>query len=380
MTDDTDLKSGANERDSAGDRSTERGDHTTPRDSGGERELSGGRRDRSREMLREELERNLDDATRRTGGKRRDWEPADRPARQAKEAAAEPGSAGGTGTTDTGGAAIDTSSPPARLTKEQKEKWPGLDKYWQGVIQKIDTDSQRGHDEEKQKRAAEDAAWAPHEATIRAFGKSRAESLAAMFGWFQGLSTRPDECFPALLRSFNYPAERLFQVMGLGGAQQANNNGAQQQAFDPRQLLQYVNQRIGSLAEQQSMERCNAVLAEFAKGRPHFEQVRTKMAAFLAPDAQGRSIVPLTPDGSIDLQTAYDMAVRADPTLGEQLITERMAAKEKKQREQAERARRAGASLGGAAPGGNFNEPKKKRGSTSVRNSISAAMAEIAER
>ena len=56
-------------------------------DRGGERELTNGKRDRSRDMLREELTRNLDDAARRSG-RPRDWEPADRPAREAREAAA----------------------------------------------------------------------------------------------------------------------------------------------------------------------------------------------------------------------------------------------------------------------------------------------------
>jgi hypothetical protein len=64
MTDDDQTNNPASsERDSALERSSDRG---------GERELSNGKRDRSRDMLREELTRNLDDAARRSG-RPRDW-------------------------------------------------------------------------------------------------------------------------------------------------------------------------------------------------------------------------------------------------------------------------------------------------------------------
>ena len=108
-SEDSDLKVD----DSAGERITDRTDR------GGERELSNGKRDRSREMLREELSRNLDDAARRSG-RPRDWEPEGRPAREAREAAApkakdrDPATdAGVAAAAGTGaGAAPDISSPP----------------------------------------------------------------------------------------------------------------------------------------------------------------------------------------------------------------------------------------------------------------------------
>ena len=75
------IEDDKNIADSTGtDRGADRGERT---DRGEAQELSHGRRDRSREMLREELERNLDDATRRTGGRPRDFEPEGRPAREA---------------------------------------------------------------------------------------------------------------------------------------------------------------------------------------------------------------------------------------------------------------------------------------------------------
>ena len=136
-SEDSDLKVD----DSAGERSTDRTDR------GGERELSNGKRDRSREMLREELSRNLDDAARRTG-RPRDWEPADRPAREARKATApkakdrDPStSADGAAAPGTGAAAApDTSSPPTAWTADAKREWQRLPPAVQAAVAKREFD------------------------------------------------------------------------------------------------------------------------------------------------------------------------------------------------------------------------------------------------
>ena len=125
--------------DSAGERSTDRSSDR----GGGERELSNGKRDRSRDMLREELTRNLDDAARRSG-RPRDWEPADRPAREAREAAApkakerdQLADAGGAAAPGTGAAAApDTSSPPTAWTADAKREWERLPPAVQAAVAK----------------------------------------------------------------------------------------------------------------------------------------------------------------------------------------------------------------------------------------------------
>jgi hypothetical protein len=373
------------ERDSANDRSDERGDRPSRGESG---ELSGGRRDRSRELLREELSRNLDDATRRTGGKR-DFEPADRPARAAREAIAEAKDRGQEAAAVGAGAAVDTSVAPKSMRADERayyDKLPPEIKHWMGnFVHRREEEMKAGVLQDRQKYAAEDAAWLPHEGALRAHGVSRAQAISNMLGWHNYLHRDPVNGFTDLVKTLPPDKQQVLlqhaqRTQQQGGAQAQQTNA--QQGYDPRQLLQYVDQRIGSLAEQQQLERCNAVLAEFAKGRPHFEKVRGAMAAFLQPDANGRSIIPLTFDGQVDLASAYDMACRADPTIGEQIISERIAAKTKAQREQAERARRAGASLGGAAPGGNnsVGAPKKRSGSVSVRESLRQSLDELAGR
>ena len=232
-------------------------------------------------------------------------------------------------------------------------------------------------DQITQKYAAEDAAWAPHENTIRAHGKDRAATVTQLMNWFQELSQNPLVAFPALVRSMGH--EKTFQQhLQQQQAQQQPQQGDpfQQYAASVKQRLNGFQQTIQQQQEAQGLAAANAVPDEFKKSRPHFERVRGAMSALI-----GRGILPLTPEGAVPLQEAYDMAVRMDPELGEQLIAERMSAEKKRQREQAERARRAGSSLGGAAPGGNnsLGAPKTKRG-RSVKESLYDSIDELAGR
>jgi hypothetical protein len=278
--DDKTTGTGGGERDSTSDRGADRG--TRDVESGGER--SGGRRDRSREMLREEIERNFD----RAGGKR-DWdadraEPRGRAAREAKEAtAAEPGSPGASAPDATGGpgadAAIDTSSPPSRWKKEAKAEWRNLPKTVQEAVAKGEVDVERGVQPLKQKLAElgeVQQALAPHIPVIRQFGHTPAQAVNQMFGWFRGLAERPDECFPALMRSFNYDPRRLAQITGLGGAQQQQGLTAEQQYNQAavqavqRMIDEGIGRHVGPIRQQfesQRQAQTEEILANWAKDK-----------------------------------------------------------------------------------------------------------------
>ena len=367
------------ERDSAPDRGNERGDRPSRGDSS---ELSGGRRDRSRELLREELSRNLDDATRRSG-RPRDWEPADRPARAAREATAEPGSAGASvsdaGGTSAGGAAqIDTSTAPKSWRADERAHYDQLPPEIKNAVHRREVEMERGVAELKNNYAELDSALAPHLPVIKKFGHTPGAAVRQLFSWFTYLHQDPLRAFPDLVRSMG--AEKIFQQQLQQQQQQpqAQLDPFQQYAQSVEQRLNGFQQTIQQQQEAAQLDRCNAVIAEFGKTHPHLDRVRVAMAAFLQPDQYGRSIVPLTPSGEINLQAAYDMACRADATIGEQMITERISAKTKAQREQAERARYSSSSLRPASPGsGSSTAPKKRVGGKSVRDSINEAMLEI---
>jgi hypothetical protein len=381
MTDDDQTNNPASsERDSALERSSDRG---------GERELSNGKRDRSRDMLREELTRNLDDAARRSG-RPRDWEPADRPAREAREAAAEkprakdggqetPGIAAAPGGADV---APDISSPPARLTKGAKEKWHALGKleegkFWQGEIHKINTDAQKGYDEREKVHEAENAAWAPWEPALRQASVSRAQAVSNFMSWHDYLRRDPLAAFPALVKSIGAePAFReLLQRQQAGAQPQAQQDPFQQYAASVEQRLNGFQQTIAQQEEARQQAHANAVIEDFKRGREHFETVRSHMASLIAG-----GVIPLR-NGAVDLSAAYEAAVRMLPDTFEQTVAERIAAEKKKQRDYADRARRSSASLSVNAPGSNNSIGAKKRvGGKSVRASIEEALEEASGR
>ena len=377
-------KAADSERNSAPDRSSERSSER------GERELSGGRRDRSREMLREEIARNFDNETRRTGGKPRDWEPDGRPAREAKEAAAEkprtassePGTSGTA--PGTSAAAIDTSAPPSAWTSAAKKEWERLPPAVQAAVAKREIDASRGVEQLKQKYAQEDAAWAPHDPDIRQFGKSRAETVTQLMNWFSALSRDPVNAFPALVKSMGAEQALLqhAQRQQQGGAPAQQTNGG---ALDPRAVQQYVDQRVGTL-EQQLMEhqqqKTNDILESWSRDKPHYSKVRLMMSRLLMPNpATGESIIPLK-NGSVDLDSAYAESLKLVPEVWAAVQAEQRAAERKAESERAQRARYSSSSLRPASPGSNSNTSgaKKRGGPTSVRQSLEAAMDELAGR
>ena len=283
--DDKTTGTGGGERDSTSDRSADRG--TRDVESGGER--SGGRRDRSRELLREDIERQFE----RASGRPRDWdadrsaEPTGRAARAAKQATAE-GSPGGeqlAGIGHNSGDAtpLDVSSPPSRWKKEAKAEWMNLPKTVQEAVAKGEVDVERGVQPLKQKLAElgeVEQALAPHIPVIRQFGHTPAQAVNQMFGWFRGLSERPDECFPALMRSFNYDPRRLAQAMGLGGAQQQGLTAEQQynqaavQAVQ-RMIDEGIGRHVGPIQQQfesQRQAQTEGILANWAKDKKYYSK------------------------------------------------------------------------------------------------------------
>jgi hypothetical protein len=391
---DEDLKVDNSDRDTASDRSSERGAERSERDSerGDSRELSGGRRDRSRELLREELQKGFDAEARKADADddRRHWEPANRAAREAKEATKErkttdrdAADAAPAATGAETAASVDVASPPSSWTADAKKEWSKTPPAVRAMVHKREQDSARGVEQLKQKYAQEDAVWANYEPVLKQFSKSRSETVQQLMSWHQALQANPVQAFDALARSHGHDLQAIAQA-ARGGQQQATQQQAAQQQLDPvdqrlMPYLQHFEQRIGSIQqtfEQREHEagvaRANAVLDEFKKTRPHFERVRQKMASLIASQT-----VPLRPDGSVPLEEAYNAAVRMDDELGEQLIAERIAAERKAAREQASKARYASSSLSPAAPGSGSLAGKKPTRGRSVRQSLEEVIDEM---
>jgi hypothetical protein len=347
-------------------------------DRGSERDGHHERAERGK-SIRDELKASYDELSRDNTP-----EPAGRAARRAKEATAdEPGSAGAAAAPDTGighsgdATPLAAGGPPARWEKEAKAEWEKVPKKVQDAVTKGEADVQKGVDSIKAKYNDIDQALSPHLQTIRNAGHSPGTSIRQLFAWHEALNKNPVESFDALAKAHGYDIMALAQAArgGAQGAQQQQQTNGQQ-GYDPRQIINYVDQRLGELTAQQTEKTIQGILADFAKSHPHYERLRGKMAALVAGGA-----VPLTPEGAVDLEKSYQAAMRMDDELGELMFAERIAAEKKKQREYADRARRAGASLGGAAPGSNnsLGGTKKRPGSRSVRDSIAESIEELRE-
>ena len=300
------------------------------------------------------------------------------------------------------------SEPPAAWTAEAKQVWAELPEQVKAAVLKREADTAKGVENLKAQYKPLDDALAPHIGAIRQFNKTPAEAVAQLFGWFQALSMNPDQAFPALIKSYNYDPQRLAKALGITAAPasapaaEVKPAAVEDDGIPPavkqyiagleekltglqNQVGQQLNGIMGTFQEQ-SMAKTHETLEMWAKDKPYFAEVRTFMGHLLTPDPQtGIAPVPLK-DGRVDLDTAYEMAVYANPQVRAKILAEEAAkvekaraekvAKEAKaQQEQADRARRASGSLKTSTPGAEPPRKQPTRGK-SVRDSLRDAIEE----
>jgi hypothetical protein len=302
--------------------------------------------------------------------------------------------------------------PPQGWSKEAQAEWERLPPAVQAAVSKRETDTQRGVDELKSRYGEIDRSLEPHMEAIRRHGHTPGAAVAQLFGWFQALANKPDEAFPALMRSFNYDSARLAggqraAAAPAAGADQSGVTDARTGAEGggataPAELTPVMRQELErmfgpikqqvdgfqQLFQQQQSQKTQEVIETWAKDKPHFTSVRVLMGRLIASGA-----VPPTQDGRVDLDTAYDMAVNASPEVRTQLATEAAAKAEQERKnkeaidaaalaQQATQARRASSgSLRPAAPGTQQPAARRdqKKGSRSVRESITEAVSELSQ-
>jgi hypothetical protein len=244
------------------------------------------------------------------------------------------------------------------------------------MIHKRERDSAAGVEKLRASYQELDQALEPHMNTIRAHGHTPGAAVSRMFGWFDALSRDPVSGFQNLVKAFNAGPALLAH------AQQQPQQAAYQQQNPPDPFQQYaqgVEQRfqnfersIAQQEEQRGIASANAVIDQFKVGKPHFKNLRTKMAELISTGA-----CPLN-NGQVDLQGAYDMAMKLDPELYEQTITERINAEKKHASEAARKARYASSSLSPTSAGnGSIGGKGKKPGGKSVRESLLEAREEL---
>lgn len=317
------------------------------------------------------------------------------------EAAADPVDAPAE-TTDT----PDLPAAPNAWTKEAKEAWAQVPEAARSAILKREKDVEEGVKKLQNYYSGIDRALAPHAQAIAAIGKTPEQTISHLFAWFNALATDPVRTAPELFKSLGYNPQTLAAIAQQIGGQPAQPAAPadvpEQQPWEPvltqqaqalqgriQQLEQQLMQRVGGLEstfQQQSYAKTQDVLGQWAKDKPYYEEVRVLMGQLLTPDpTTGLAAVPLK-DGHVDLDTAYDMAVYANPTVRAKAYSTQQAAAKKAANEKAaaeaaaqtglaRTAARKNASITGSAPGAEAPKNPVKRGK-SVKESLMEAIQE----
>ncbi len=305
-----------------------------------------------------------------------------------------------TGEAAEGEAAVaEGEAAPDRFSKEAKAEWAKTPAVVQQAVIKAEKDMIAGVTALKQRYASIDEVLTPRMDVIRKHGHTPAQAVNQLFAWFEALAANPTQAFPALAQSFKFDLNSMLALQGKQpqkaqpGAEGAQE-GQQQEQVEITPAVQKLidgvraefSSQLGGLTQsfqQQNMTKTKEILGNWSKDKPYFEDVRQYMAQLIAT-----GVVPAREDGSSDLDTAYETAIWAIPTIRAKIQADQTAAiakaaadkkakEQKLQQEQANKARRtSGASLAGGAPG-NPVQPAKKGKGKSVRESIMEAREEV---
>lgn len=291
---------------------------------------------------------------------------------------------------------------PDGWTKEAKAEWEHLPPQVQAAVLKREGDVAKGVQELQKKYSDIDQALQPRMDVIRRHGHTPAQAVNQLFAWFEALSANPAVAFPALANSFKYD---LRTIPGIIPQQQAQPQPqeASKAPVDPAaippdyvktleqkiaELQQGFSTQLGQLSssfQQQSQAKTEEILANWSKDKPYFEDVRRMMAHLIASQA-----VPPLPNGTADLDRAYDMAMYALPEVRGKVLADqqkatqdaakaKQAAEKAAQQTAADKARRASGSLSASAPGNPVPLQGKGAKKKTVRESIEEARQELAD-
>lgn len=313
--------------------------------------------------------------------------------------------------------------PPGYWNKKGREAWDKLDATVKQHIVAREQEVSNGFAQISQRlKSFEEIeqAIAPRAQVIQQFGVSPAQTIDRLFQWMEALSHKNPRlranAFKQLANDFGVPINQLVPS-GSQGAEGSETEGQTEQAPNEppewfQQYAQHTNEQLNGVQQVIANQRQTAAQAvvqgwggaldkDGKRLRPYFERVAPMMARLSMPstDERGNIIAPaIVPfkNGEVDLEAAYEMAVKLDPEI-QSLIQQETSEKAKKDAEEAAkkdakaraeklaRAKRAGSGLKPSAPAlgtapVNSNQ-RKANGSRqpSVRDAITAALEEARE-
>lgn len=250
---------------------------------------------------------------------------------------------------------------PKSWRKEIADKyWQQLDPELQAEIERRESDVSKGFEQYKPKAQLADdfnTALQPYMPTIQALGVHPAEAAARLFNVEHQLRYGNEqsklETARTILQEYGISPERLFDYL-----QNTPPPDPQVQAMQ-RYVQQLEQQYKGLMTQHEQREQAalNSEIQSFSADKPYFDDVREDMAALLQA---GRAA---------DLQSAYDMAVYANPKTRAHMLQQQTAQQQAKA--QTQRATSAAVSVKGSSPvSGSANATKG-----SLREELEAAMA-----
>lgn len=289
--------------------------------------------------------------------------------------------------------------PPVGWTKEGKAAWETLSPDVQKSVLKREEEFSNGIKQYADKAKAYeelDQVIAPYKQMISQYGVTPVQTVAKLFEWMHALGQPNQEykaaAFKMLAEQFQFDISNLAPRMRMTEEENTNQ-------FDPRLIDQTVNQRLQPIAqelatfkqaqEQEQRRAAAAQLADWAKDKPYYEQVKHTMHRLFTSGE-----VPIE-GGTLDLDTAYAKACRLNENVWASIQAEEQQriqaeAQEKAAREAKEKAerfaRKQNLSVGVRpnAPtmpisGIQQKKPANNGKPMSVRDSLRASMQEIRE-
>lgn len=288
--------------------------------------------------------------------------------------------------------------PPVGWTREGKASWDSLPPDVQKSVLKREEEFSNGIKQyaDKAKSFDElDQVIAPYKQMISSYGVTLAQTVDRLFKWMNALSHQDmnvkTNAFKSLAQSFGFDISSLAQTSS-GENKTENTN-----SFDPSiidQRLSPVLSEVQALKQQQQEAQAAAaaqMIAQWSKDKPYFNDVRTDMYRLIESGA-----VPPLQNGDIDLDTAYNKAIRLNEQVWDSIQLEQQAKKDEEARIQAEKeakakaeqlrkAQRMNVAVKSAAPSMRVNSamnanrqqaPNKRE---SIRDSIRRSFQELRE-
>jgi len=289
--------------------------------------------------------------------------------------------------------------PVGHWKAKAKNIWDKLDKEAQQEILNREKEVSQGFAQVSQRlKSLEEVekVLAPRVQTIQQFGVSQAQIVDRLFQWMEALG-HPNpaikaNAFKGLAQNFGLDINQLSPRQSEDTQNEDNNS-----VIDPNnpppwfeQYTQTVQSEIGTLKQtldSQKQAAADAFVNNWAKDKKYYGQVRQLMGQLLSSGA-----IPMK-DNQLDLDGAYDAAVKLHPEVSAQMQQEasekakadakaKAAQEARAKAEKLASAKRAGSGIKPGAPFNPVTNPSKLNGKkpiASVRDSIKAALEEARE-